>query len=112
VTRFGTDARVVILSNQSLALWFLGFPEAALATTKRALKDAREIGQAPTLMYALAYAFYAHTLRGDYAAAKARADELVALRGPSLRANDQAALGSHIQEIRSRSPIHNTLGRL
>ena len=50
-TRFGQDARVAILSFRSLALWFLGYPEAALADADDALKDAREIGQAATLMY-------------------------------------------------------------
>ena len=52
-TRFGQDARVAILSYRSLALWLLGYPEAALADADHALKDAREIGQAATLMYAL-----------------------------------------------------------
>ena len=55
-TRFGQDARVAILSYRSLALWLLGYPEAALADVDHALKDAREIGQAATLMYALAHA--------------------------------------------------------
>ena len=52
-TRFGQDVRVAILSYRSLALWVLGYPEAALADADNALKDAREIGQAATLMYAL-----------------------------------------------------------
>ena len=34
--------------------WLLGYPEAALADAEHALKDAREIGHAATLMYALA----------------------------------------------------------
>ena len=52
-TRFGQDIRVTILCYRSWALWMLGYPEAALADTEHALKDAREIGQAATLMYAL-----------------------------------------------------------
>ena len=52
-TRFGQDIGVSILSFRSLALWLLGYPEAALADAEHALKDAREIGQAATLMYAL-----------------------------------------------------------
>ena len=36
-----------------MALWMLGYPKAALADTEQALADAREIGQAATLMYAL-----------------------------------------------------------
>ena len=39
---------------RSWALWMLGYPEAALADADGALKDAREIDQAATLMYALA----------------------------------------------------------
>ena len=54
-TRFGQDVRVAIMSYRSLALWLLGYPEAALADADHALKDAREIGQAATLMFALHY---------------------------------------------------------
>jgi predicted ATPase len=56
-THFGQDVRVAILCYRSLALWLLGHPEAALADAERALKDAREIGQAATLMYALVHAW-------------------------------------------------------
>ena len=52
-TRFGQDVRVSILWHRSVALWCLGYPEAALADADQALKDAREIGQAASLMYAL-----------------------------------------------------------
>jgi hypothetical protein len=46
-TRFGgQDAKVHALSYLSWALWLLGYPEAALAASHRALSDAREIGQA------------------------------------------------------------------
>ena len=63
-TRFGQDVRVATLSYRSLALWLLGYPEAARADAEHALKDAREIGQAATLMYALAHAsFDAFSLR-------------------------------------------------
>ena len=78
-TRFGQDVGVAILSYRSLALWLLGYPEAALADAEHALKDAREIGQAATLMYALVIASLTHILCGNYAAANAQVDELVAL---------------------------------
>jgi hypothetical protein len=52
-TRFGQDARVSILSYRSWALWLLGYPGAALADAEQALNDAREIGQAAALLYAL-----------------------------------------------------------
>jgi NAD(P)-dependent dehydrogenase (short-subunit alcohol dehydrogenase family) len=38
--------RVSVLSFRSMALWTLGYPEAALADAANALKDAREISQA------------------------------------------------------------------
>ena len=45
-------------SHRSRALWLLGYPEAALTDAEQALKDAREIGQAATLMYALSHTSY------------------------------------------------------
>ena len=55
-TRFGQDIRVSALSYRSVAIWLLGYPEAALTDAAQAVKDAREIGQAATLMYALGLA--------------------------------------------------------
>jgi predicted ATPase len=79
-TRFGQDVGVAILSFRSLALWLLGYPDAALADANHALKDAREIGQAATLMYALNNtAIFAHIHCGNYKAAKAELEELVVL---------------------------------
>jgi predicted ATPase/class 3 adenylate cyclase len=78
-TRFGQDIRVAILSYRSLALWMLGHPEAALADTNQALKDAREIGQTATLMYALGNTSYTHVLRRNYEATTAQCDELMIL---------------------------------
>jgi predicted ATPase len=78
-TRFGQDVRVAILSNRSWALWMLGYPEAALADADNALRDAREIGQAATLMYALNNTAFPRIYCGKHAAANALADELVAL---------------------------------
>ena len=43
-TRFGQDVSVVILSYRSWTRWLLGYPEAALADTDHALKNARESG--------------------------------------------------------------------
>jgi hypothetical protein len=51
--RFAQDSRVLILNYRSLAFWLLGYPEAALAGINQALKEAREIGQAATLMIAI-----------------------------------------------------------
>ena len=78
-TRFGQDAGVAILSYRSLALWFLGYPDAALADSDRNISDAREIGQAATLMASLDYTTLTLIHCGKYALANARADEVVAL---------------------------------
>src|SRR5262249_33814450 len=78
-TRFGQDIRVMVLSLRSTALWMLGYPDAALADVDQALKDAREIGHAASLMYALAMPSLVPILLGNYAAANAQVDGLVAV---------------------------------
>jgi len=78
-THFGQDAGVATMSYRSLALWLLGHPAAARTDTARAIEDARAIGQAATLMYALCHAALTHILCGDHAAADAHARELIGL---------------------------------
>jgi predicted ATPase len=57
----------------------LGYLEVALADANQALNDAREIGQAATLMYALGVIPTVLTQCGDYAAASTLLDELASL---------------------------------
>jgi tetratricopeptide (TPR) repeat protein len=64
---------------RSYALWLLGYPEAALRDIDDALKNAREIEQSATLMFALHYTAVPLILRGDYSRASALAQELDAL---------------------------------
>ena len=78
-TRFGQDAGVATLCFRSLALWLLGYPDAALADAKQALREARDIGQAVNLFFALLHTSLTHIQCGDYAVANAEADELAAL---------------------------------
>jgi predicted ATPase len=78
-TRFGSDPGVTILSYRSWAAWYLGYPDAALTEADHALEDARKIGQAATMMVALACAAWTRRLCRRYAAAGSLADELVAL---------------------------------
>jgi predicted ATPase len=78
-TRFGGDIGVTILSCRSIALWILGYPEAALADTANVLKDAREIGQAATLMHALCFTLHSLIHCRNYTEATAQCDELLAL---------------------------------
>jgi predicted ATPase len=78
-TRFGVDAAVSALSYRSWALWFLGYPEAALGDTDQAINSARNIGQAATLMYALGHAPFTYLQCGNHAKAKAVIDEILTL---------------------------------
>ena len=78
-TRFAVDSGVANLGFRSHALWILGYPEAALTDAEHALKDAREIGQAATLMYVLVLASFTHIHCGNYATANALVDEVIAL---------------------------------
>jgi predicted ATPase len=75
--RFGQDVRVAALSFRSWALWLLGYPDAALADADQAVRDARAIGHAATLMFALALTPQAHFLSANYATAIAANDELL-----------------------------------
>ena len=64
---------------RSHASWQLGYPDAALTDDEQAVRNAREIGHAATLMYALMFTSYPHIYRGNYATATEQLDELVAL---------------------------------
>jgi len=76
---FGIDPRVSALVWRANALWMLGHPEAARADADRAVKDARAIGHATSLMIALSIADLTHILCGNYAAGSECVGELVAL---------------------------------
>ena len=89
---------MAILFNRSWALWLLGYPEAALADADHALKDAREIGHAATLIYALCFTSNVHAQCGGYATANTQCDEAVALADQEgvmlLKAAGMLTLGS------------------
>jgi class 3 adenylate cyclase/tetratricopeptide (TPR) repeat protein len=78
-TRFGQDVRMALLSFRSIAWWILGYPDRALADANHAMIDAREMGQAATLMYALNVTATTLILCGHYDEAKAQCDEAVHL---------------------------------
>jgi class 3 adenylate cyclase/predicted ATPase len=104
VTRFGQDAGVTGLSFRSLTLWFLGYPEAALADTDHALKIAREIGQAATLMFALAGTNFTRIFCRSCAAANARIDELIAL------ADEKSALQRKAEAVTQKGCLLALMG--
>ena len=106
-TRFGQDVKVVILCWRALALWLLGYPEAARVDADETLKIAREIGQAATLMYALQATSLTHIQCGNWAEENERVDELVALadeKGSSFwKANGMMNRGSVLAPTGSAS---------
>jgi hypothetical protein len=79
-TRFAVDARVAILCYRSWALWSLGYPQAALANVDRAVDEAREIGQAATLMHALVLCSWPRAWTGDFVAAEDCCEKLLRWR--------------------------------
>ena len=78
-TRFGQDVGMTILAIRALALWTLGYPDAALADSQHSLKIARETSQAATLMFALNYTGMMHICRRNHMEATALTKELIAL---------------------------------
>jgi DNA-binding winged helix-turn-helix (wHTH) protein/predicted ATPase len=73
------DGGMLILCQRAMALWLLGYPDAALADAKQALQEALEIGQATTLMFALFSTSMTQVLCGNFATATKQHDELIAL---------------------------------
>jgi class 3 adenylate cyclase/predicted ATPase len=78
-TRFGYDTGVAVLTFRSWALWLLGYPELARRDSDDALTNAREMGQAATLMWALFLNVIFHIVCGNHSVATARVRELSAL---------------------------------
>ena len=78
-TRSGRDVGVTLLSVRAGCLWQLGYPAASRNEGERAVNEARKIGQAATLMFALFWASWNHTFYGHYAEAQSLLDELAAL---------------------------------
>jgi predicted ATPase len=79
LSQFGADVGTWGLLPRACALWALGRPEAARADVERAISLARRIGHLPTLMGVLHLTGSTQLRLGNIAAAKAQADELVAL---------------------------------
>jgi class 3 adenylate cyclase/predicted ATPase len=76
---FGQDFRTASLTVKSLALWCLGYPEAALADANLALSYAREMGDAGGLLLSLFFGSVTHFFCGSYATTEALANELYSL---------------------------------
>ena len=76
---FGQDVRVAALFYRSLALWQLGYPDAAIRDAARSVVDARDAGQAATVMAALAITSLTHIQCGNYGLAKEQLDGVCTL---------------------------------
>jgi class 3 adenylate cyclase/predicted ATPase len=79
VRLFGNDMLVGSLSIRSLALWSLGYPEASLSDANFSLGEARDIGDAGTLLFSLFFGAITHFLCGSYATTETLANELYTL---------------------------------
>jgi len=94
-TRLHISEQVQTLALRSFALWLLGYPEAALVDLDHALSDARKIGHANDLLYALVFVSWFHiTCSRNYAAARAATDELITLgqKTGALASRDQGMI--------------------
>jgi predicted ATPase len=80
-TQFGQDHGVTVLCFRSQVLWALGYPAAALADAGQAGTDARSIGQAATLMFALNHISNLYLWCGNYTTADLLLEELSTLSG-------------------------------
>jgi predicted ATPase len=78
-THFGHDVGAATVSMRAMALWLLGYPEAALAEVDHALKLAREIAHPPTLMFALGQTTFTQIYCRNYARANGQIDQCIAL---------------------------------
>jgi predicted ATPase len=79
-TRLPISERVLTLCFRCFALWLLGYPEAALVDLDHAHTEARKIGHANDLLYALLFSTWVHLVcYRNYSTAKKAANELVKL---------------------------------
>jgi predicted ATPase len=78
-TRFGQDIGVASLVYRSFVLYRLGYPDSALGDADEALKCARDLGQAGTLLYALLGAAFFEVVCGRFDVAEAPVEEMSAL---------------------------------
>jgi predicted ATPase len=76
---FSQDIRVTTLSYRAIALWMLGYPDGALADADHAVRDAREVGQAASVMAALTLTSLSQILCGSHSIANAQLNEVITL---------------------------------
>jgi predicted ATPase len=77
--QFVHDIGAMVLANRSWVLWLLGYPAMAQSDIEALLRNARDLGQAATLMFALFHVAIPEILFGKFAAAEAHAQELITI---------------------------------
>jgi class 3 adenylate cyclase/predicted ATPase len=78
-TRFGQAVRVSVLTDRSVGMWMLGYPDAALADSETALEETRESAHASATLYTLFLTSLMKVFRGDYAQANSQLKEFATL---------------------------------
>jgi class 3 adenylate cyclase/tetratricopeptide (TPR) repeat protein len=76
---YGWDCRIVALGLRSNAMWFLGYPDVAVADANQGINEARDFGHAGNILQALHNAIITHFLCGNYATVETLANEVFAL---------------------------------
>jgi predicted ATPase len=79
VHQTGLDPRSISQAALGIVLFFLGFPDQALAQSNAAVAEVRRLAHPPSLALVLSYATMLLLLAGDDAALEERANELVAV---------------------------------
>jgi len=72
---YGQDPRMICLAHKSWVLWWLGYPDQALAASREAISWAREVSHPHSLTFATVYAAILHHFRGEYATVMELTDE-------------------------------------
>jgi len=73
----GHDPKVCGIGERAFSLWFLGFPDQALASSREAMVLARRLAHAGSLVHALDMSLLLHRYRRDAQTVQQRADELI-----------------------------------
>jgi adenylate cyclase len=120
----GDDPAVTSLGFLSVALWFLGYPDAALERSREAQALAGRLAVPFSQAFATSFAAWLHVRRGEAAAAEACCDALIALateqefpffvaEGTILRGwarAEQGDVAAGVDQIRQGLATHRATG--
>jgi predicted ATPase len=78
VLRYGSDSRIVSMSYEAWALWFLGYPDQSVMRGEEALALAQSLKHPFTLAQTLADTMYLYPLRGEIERTRKAAEATIA----------------------------------